>query len=617
MFKPTLSKLPAAKGRNLIHRGMNTVSSLPGGGAFIEILGHTAPSRKLKTLLAGISVSNPVGLSGRIDPLLSGTAAFGNLGFGFIEVGPVSLQPQNDETVQFNKTDGTIAFSRIGESPGLNATQEKIAKLNRFDKPVFIRIDPTATVQDATEIIHKLRELGDAFIAANTFTNDELRTLKQVAGNKPLFCACTHEEVDVRRIEKLKQAAWIDGVLIEESGTETPLGIEYTAEQAGALGVAVRKMKKACDLPIITAGGIADPRDAVALFRSGADAVMLTSGYVATGPGLPKRINEAVLHDREPETATHEGWQWYWWFGFIMALAGALALLVSMTVVVLPYDEHFLRLTREELMAINPRIYRFMQHDRMTVAGTMISGGVIYMQLARHGVQRGLHWAKLTINVAGITGFLGILLFLGFGYFDWLHGLLWLILLPLFLKGFQASKSLNEQPKSANRINHAAWKRSLYGQLAFVSLGAALAVGGIVISLIGLTGVFVSTDITYICMPAEQMNAINDRLIPVIAHDRAGFGSALFSVGLLVLLLALWGFRQGEKWVWQTFLFGGIPAFSAGISVHYLIGYTTFIHLLPAFIGLALYGIGLWFSKDFFFYNEAVDKERAIDEQGD
>ncbi len=614
MFKPALSKLPAATGRNLIHRGMNTVSSLPGGGAFIEILGHTAPSPKLKTMLAGISVSNPVGLSGRIDPLLAGTAAFGNLGFGFIEVGPVSLDPQNGDPVYFNKTSDSIAFSSIGESPGVDATRGKLSKLKRIDKPIFIRIDPFAPVQDAIEIILKLRDSGDAFIAANQFTNEDIRDLKQAAGNKPLFYACTHEELDVQRIENLKQATFIDGVFIEESGTETPEGIEFAAEQASTLDAAVRKLKKTCDLPFVTVGGITEPQDAVALFRSGADAVMLTSGYVATGPGLPKRINEAVLHDREPETATYEGWQWYWWFGFIMALAGALALFVSMTVVVLPYDEHFLRLTREELMAINPRIYRFMQHDRMNVAGTMISGGVVYMQLARYGVRRGLHWAKLAINVAGITGFLGILLFLGFGYFDWLHGLLWLILLPLFLKGFQASKSLNEQPKSANRVNHAAWKRSLYGQLAFVSLGAALTVGGIVISLIGLTGVFVSTDIAYICMSAEQMNAINDRLIPVIAHDRAGFGSALFSVGLLVLLLALWGFRQGEKWVWRTFLYGGIPAFSAGISVHYLIGYTTFIHLLPAFIGLVLYGIGLWLSKDFFFYTAATEEERMFNE---
>lgn len=605
IFKPALDKLPAAKGRNFIHRGMNTVSSLPGGGAFIEILGHTEPSKKLQSIVARLGLSNPVGLSGKIDPLLAGTAAFGNLGFGFIEIGPVSTEPQHGEAVRFNETTGRIAFSRQGESPGVNKTREKLAKLKKFNKPLLIRIDPAASIREAIRLVQELHGSGDAFIVATPFSNNEFQALRQTVGNKPLLYACNHANLDLPRLSELAGKGCIDGVLVEERGIESALGIEFPRGQTAELGAAVRRVKAELQLPIITVGGIAEPGDAITLFRSGADAVILSSGYVETGPGLPKRINEAILHDREPQQTSHGGWHWHWLFGFIMALAGVAALIVSLTVVVLPYDETFLRLTRQELIALNPRIYRFMQHDRMTVAGTMISGGLIYMQLARHGVRSGLHWAKSAIHIAGAFGFLGILLFLGFGYFDWLHGLLWLILLPLFWKGYQASKPLNEQPKSENRTNHKAWKRSIWGQLAFVSLGVALTVGGLVISLIGVTGVFVLTDIAYICMPPEQLASLNARLIPVIAHDRAGFGSALFSVGLLVLMLALWGFRQGEKWVWQTFLFGGIPAFSAAISVHYLIGYTTFIHLLPAFIGLALYGIGLWFSKDFFFYKEA------------
>jgi len=101
-------------------------------------------------------------------------------------------------------------------------------------------------------------------------------------------------------------------------------------------------------------------------------------------------------------------------------------------------------------------------------------------------------------------------------------------------------------------------------------------------------------------MSPEQLNEINERLIPVIAHDRAGLGSSLISVGLLVLMLSLWGFQQGQKWVWYTFLIGGIPAFSAGIVIHFAIGYTSFVHILPAYFALLLFVIGLIFSKDFF-----------------
>ena len=144
------------------------------------------------------------------------------------------------------------------------------------------------------------------------------------------------------------------------------------------------------------------------------------------------------------------------------------------------------------------------------------------------------------------------------------------------------------------------WKRSLVGQFLFVVLGFSFVVGGIVICTIGVSSVFIRTDIAYICMPPEFIHAFNEQLIPVIAHDRAGFGSALLSVGLLILMIALWGFQQGNKWLWWTLLFGGIPAFSAGIGVHFAIGYTTFIHLLPAYYAFALYLMGLILTYTFF-----------------
>jgi dihydroorotate dehydrogenase len=231
----------------------------------------------------------------------------------------------------------------------------------------------------------------------------------------------------------------------------------------------------------------------------------------------------------------------------------------------------------------------------MTLAGTMISGGFIYMQLARYGIRTGQHWARKAVNIAGITGFLGILLFIGYGYFDWLHGLFWAILLPLFITGYVKSKHAIHSPRSSNLFNHLSWKRSLIGQLCFIILGLSLVVGGIVISLIGATSVFVPTDLTYLCLSSEAINEFNNRLIPVIAHDRAGFGSALLSVGLLVLMLALWGIREGERWIWWTFLIGALPAFLSGLVTHFVIGYTDFVHLLPAYITVILYLFGVLF----------------------
>lgn len=600
LFKPVLTRLPNSNGREFIHRGMNLISTFPGGSWIIKNLGHTEPALKLKKSIFGISISNPVGLSGKIDPLLTGTKAFGHLGLGFIEVGPVTTNTNKSIAPQFTQEKDNIVYAYTLESLGIEAIVDKLKGLQGVNKPIFIRIGATGSIQETISLIQKLVNYSDAFIIEEWIEDDDFIGLKSALKSKPLLYSFSHEKLEIEYISSLVGKGYIDGIIIEEQVVDTEYGQLYPLNQSKNLSNTIQEIKASLNTPIIISGGIEEPKDALCLFESGADLVMLSSGYVLSGPGLPKRINEALVDVKSAERTEYSGWIWHWMFGFIMLVAGLIALLVSMTVVILPYDETFLQISREQIMTINPNILRFMQHDRMTVAGTMISGGFLYMQLARHGVRYGMQWAKKAIHIAGTVGFLGILLFLGFGYFDWLHGLLWLLLLPFFLLGYRATKNFNEHPTSKNRTNHIAWEKSLWGQLSFVSLGISFIFAGIYISIVGVTGVFIPTDLLYICMNPEQLKEINDRLIPVIAHDRAGFGSALISVGLLVLMLALWGFQQGEKWVWYTFLIGGIPAFSAGIVTHFVIGYTTFIHLLPAYLGVLLFVAGLVLTRDFF-----------------
>ena len=57
---------------------------------------------------------------------------------------------------------------------------------------------------------------------------------------------------------------------------------------------------------------------------------------------------------------------------------------------------------------------------------------------------------------------------------------------------------------------------------------------------------------------ATALATNNPRLLPLVAHDRAGFGGALVAEGLAVLLIALWGYRPGARWLWWTFLASGV-----------------------------------------------------------
>ncbi|WLR54036.1 dihydroorotate dehydrogenase [Mesobacillus subterraneus] len=595
LFKPWLSILPGNAGREIIHRGMSAISQLPGGRPFIEFLGHMSPSEKLNRKLFGLHFDSPVALSGKIDPRLSGIKAFQNLGFGAIEAGPITRFPREPETSAFlSKANDALILPEHTETIGLTATKSKLTKPRTV--PVLIRLE------EPLILAQHLKDEGDAYIIEIDSIESiwDLTHIKTVLENKPILLAISHSTVDDNFL-KLKSAShFVDGIMIEEDRTLINGKQVLPLQQIDGMFHALNIIKNEIDLPVVTSGGVDEPADALSLFKSGAELVFLSGGYVASGPGLPKRINEALLDELGDKRKELAGWIWYWLFGLFILLGGALILFFSFTKVILSYDEAFMQMTRLELMAYNPNLYKFMSHDRMTLAGTMISGGFIYMQLARYGIRYGIHWAKRAFDIGAITGFLGILLFLGFGYWDCLHGLLWLVLLPFYIAGYIKTRSADQSPSSKNRTNHSSWKKAVYDQLLFVILGFSFVLGGIVISTIGVTSVFVDTDLTYICMTPDQMNELNEKLIPVIAHDRAGFGSALFSVGLLVLTLSLWGFHEGSAWVWRTYLIGGIPAFAAGIFTHLYIGYIDFIHLLPAYFALALYIGGLWLTKDYF-----------------
>ncbi|MDF2682882.1 MAG: hypothetical protein K0R47_4072, partial [Brevibacillus sp.] len=160
-------------------------------------------------------------------------------------------------------------------------------------------------------------------------------------------------------------------------------------------------------------------------------------------------------------------------------------------------------------------------------------------------------------------------------------------------------------------LNDSVWLRAQWGQCCFVVLGFGLAIGGLTISFVGITTVFVPTDLAYLGLTVQQLNAWNDHIIPLIAHDRAGFGGALFSLAVAITASALWGVNQGESWLWWTFLWGGLPGFTAGLLIHVHIGYMDFIHLLPVYIAVLLYVVGLYLMYPF-LVGRAGEREASI-----
>jgi len=92
-------------------------------------------------------------------------------------------------------------------------------------------------------------------------------------------------------------------------------------------------------------------------------------------------------------------------------------------------------------------------------------------------------------------------------------------------------------------------------------------------------------------LTAEDLRQINARLVPLIAHDRAGFGGALLSCGLAMFLCVLWA--APSRSFRQALGVAGIAGFGTAIGVHPAIGYLSLSHLGPAVFGALVFALGL------------------------
>lgn len=313
--------------------------------------------------------------------------------------------------------------------------------------------------------------------------------------------------------------------------------------------------------------GLADPGEALRELEARGSAVL---DIARGGPGLPKRVHEAAT----PAIRARPRWG-FLLLGLGMIAAGLGAWGVAATRVVLPYDEAF--------VAIPSEILPFLAHDRMTLAGTMLSIGILYTALALGAP--GAPWVRRAIGISATLGFANFFLFLAYGYFDPLHAAISAALFPLFLWGIARPGGGSAHARAAPDLaNDRAWHRAQWGTLGFVALGFGLVVGGLTIAAVGSTRVFVASDLAFLGpIPIE------DRLAALVAHDRAGFGGALVSNGVLVALAAMWGIRRGAAWLWWSFLAAGVVGFGSTIGVHLFVGYTDALHLAPVILAAAIF----------------------------
>jgi dihydroorotate dehydrogenase len=612
-FKPVLFRLPPETGRRLTLKLLELQARTAVGRRIFRLFGHGPPPPEVAVDVFGLHFPCPVGLAPGIDRDGHTLSVMQHLGFGFIEVGPLGAKEMLDRaaTRPLRITERqTIIESWQARALSAAEATRMIARAPDLGVPIGVALrgdDLVTAVRDAAP------QVGFFSLPPGCASSSALAELRALTP-KPLLLRLSPDWSDdqLDQAIELAVAARLDGG-VAVAGLRSPLLPDGEMDCPGLHARALQVIRHVvarygARFPLIGAGGIRTPEDALDLLDAGARLVELHAGLVFAGPGLPGRILHLLEGEgvRRPPVAPAPnslprgvGWSLVALTGVVLISAGLFALLLAATVKLLPYDTRFLGMTVLELCGRRAcRIVHFMAHDRVSFGGSIISVGLLYVALGIGPLRRGEAWAWWTLLCSGALGFGSFLTYLGYGYLDVWHGWATLALLPVYGVGMALSfRTLDgpRGPRALFRQGARAWRFSPAGMgracLTFSAVG--MIAGGVLIMWVGMTRVFVPQDLDYMRVTIEELNRVNPRLIPLIAHDRAGFGGGLCSGGVLVLLSLWCGARPGLRGLWTALFLGGLVGFGTAIGVHPVVGYTSFVHLLPAYLGALAFLIGI------------------------
>jgi hypothetical protein len=277
-----------------------------------------------------------------------------------------------------------------------------------------------------------------------------------------------------------------------------------------------------------------------------------------------------------------------------LVLAGGAAVLLGLSGEFLPHELRYLGMTDTDLCRLaGCRVTGFMRHDRVAFGGALVSAGTLYGYTALFPLRAGQAWSWWLVLISGSAGFLGFPVLLGHGYLDTWHALGTLALLAPFVGGLVRTRRLARRPPRPWPLGRTTELRTAagLGRLCLLVGAGGVAVAGLEILRIGVMEVFVPEDLHYIGGTAEQLAAVNAHLVPVIAHDRAGFGAAVLITGLTTAGCLL--YAPVNRALWQALLLAGAASLTAAIGVHLVVGYVHPWHLTPPVVGVVALVVGL------------------------
>ncbi len=323
-LKPFLFGLDAERVHEETSGLLRWAVPVPGASAVLSLLTGSGPSRDLSATVFGLRFPNPVGLAAGFDKDGRLASLLPALGFGFLEIGSVTLEPQpgNPRPRLFRLPVERAIVNRMGfNSAGAREVARILASRPRTSVPLGINLGLNKGVPASeapaqyARTFHVLREHGDYFVVNVSSPNTPgLRSLQgpqelvAILGSvreanparKPLLVKLSPDlnEEDLAATVRAADAL-VDGFVVSNT-TVSRDGVDarWKSEAGGLSGAPLKTraltllktMKTLTAKPLVAVGGIETAADALERLRAGASLVQLYTGLVYGGPRTVKRM---------------------------------------------------------------------------------------------------------------------------------------------------------------------------------------------------------------------------------------------------------------------------------------------------------------------------------------
>lgn len=305
----------------------------------VPMTGAPVTSSRLRITLAGLNLSNPVGLAAGYDKNARAVSALMKAGFGFVELGAATPRPQpgnpkprlfrlsRDRAIinrfGFNNDGAETIAKRMAMRPagipvGLNIGANKNSDDRAADFATVVQIaGPSAdflTINVSSPNTERLRDLqGPKALAA--LLSGVIRARDDLPDRPPVFLkiAPDLDRAALADIAAVARDTGIDAIIATNTTLSRDGLTDQAAHQAGGLSgaplferstqvLAWLYHETRGQIPLIGVGGIASAKDAWTKLQAGATAVQLYSALIYSGFSLAARIAQEL-----DERLRHEG----------------------------------------------------------------------------------------------------------------------------------------------------------------------------------------------------------------------------------------------------------------------------------------------------------------------